>query len=536
MSLVRQIKVNQLGYPVDADKIAVLTAKCSEFEVVNQKTKKIVYRGQLSEPIEDQASNEVVYHADFSNVSDSGHYYIQADGVRSATFLISDNPYFEARQGILKAFYFFRCGMELTEEYAGEWAHKACHLAESIVFDNQECKLDGTGGWHDAGDYGKYTVPGAKAVADLLLAYELRPNAFNQAIPIPETDGVIPDILHECRYELDWLLKMQELETGAVYHKLTTLEFPGLDVMPEDDLDPQYLTPVSATATGTFAATMAMAARIYKPFDQEFAAVCLERAEKAWQWLLMNPDVPGFKNPVEITTGEYGDEDDRDERFWAAAELYRTTGNENYHQALIELADEDFSKTEFGWADMGGYGTTAYLLNGKALSNHDVYQKLMSELMHEAEKLLNNCSKDGYLISLENEDYVWGSNMGVMNKAMTLLLAHHFTGNVAYKNCALDHVHYLFGRNALDISYVTGFGDRPVMEPHHRPSVGDQVDAPVPGLVSGGPNAGLQDEYAAAHLQGKAPAKCFVDHEDSYATNEVTIYWNSPALFVLAHF
>ena len=329
---------------------------------------------------------------------------------------------------------------------------------------------------------------------------------------------------------------MQEPTSSGVYHKLTTLDFPGLDVMPEDDLEPQYFTAISATATGTFAAIMAMAARVYKPFDQKFSTLCLARAEKAWQWLIDNPDVPGFKNPQEITTGEYGDRDDRDERYWAAAELYRTTGQESYHLKVKELAQENFSKTELGWADMGGYGTVAYLLNGEEAADRDVYQKLKSDLIREADQLVDISSKDGYLISLENDDYIWGSNMGLMNKAMTLLFAHHFTGKKEFEERALDHVHYLFGRNTLNISYVTGFGDRAVMEPHHRPSVGDHVDAPVPGLVAGGPNAGLQDEYAEIHLQGRAPARCFADHEDSYATNEVTIYWNSPALFVLAHF
>lgn len=201
---------------------------------------------------------------------------------------------------------------------------------------------------HDAGDYGKYTVAAAKALADLLLAYDLYPSAFKEEIPLPETDGITPDILHECRFELDWLLKMQDLETGGVYHKLTTLNFPALDVMPEDDLESQYFTAVSATATGAFAAIMALASRIFKPFDPEFSALSLERANKAWQWLLDHPVVPGFKNPQEVTTGEYGDSDDRDERYWAAAELFRTTGEATYHQAFKKWAQENFPKYDLG--------------------------------------------------------------------------------------------------------------------------------------------------------------------------------------------
>lgn len=94
--------------------------------------------------------------------------------------------------------------------------------------------------------------------------------------------------------------------------------------------------------------------------------------------------------------------------------------------------------------------------------------------------------KDGFRISLKEVDYIWGSNMLVMNNAMLLLAAEYFSGDSSFAVCALDHLHYLMGRNVLDISYVTGYGDRPVKHPHHRPSVGDHVADPVPGLVSGG--------------------------------------------------
>jgi len=188
------------------------------------------------------------------------------------------------------------------------------------------------------------------------------------------------------------------------------------------------------------------------------------------------------------------------------------------------------------WADMGGYGTITYLLNGEASNDLDLLKSLRSGLLEEAEQLIQASSKNGYLITLLSEDYIWGSNMELMNQAMTLLFAYHLTGDEKFETTALNNVHYLFGRNSLDISYVTGFGSRSVMHPHHRPSVGDQVDAPIPGLVIGGPDAGLNDECAGKHLQGKPPAQCFIDHEDSYSTNEVTIYWNSSALFALSHY
>lgn len=145
--------------------------------------------------------------------------------------------------------------------------------------------------------------------------------------------------------ELDWLFKMQDYRTGGVYHKLTTLSFPDLDVMPEADTADLYFSPVSATATGDFAGVMAMAARMYEPFDSAYAKKCLDAATLAWKWLVQHPDAPGFINPPEISTGEYGDGNDKDERYWAAAELYRTTGKEEYHQAVLQLVQLSFQNT-----------------------------------------------------------------------------------------------------------------------------------------------------------------------------------------------
>lgn len=534
---VRAITVNQIGYPAGGRKIALFTGGVHKYRVLDAGTGVSVFSGETSAALADKSSGANVHAGDFSAVIAPGRYLIKAEnGTGSAEFVIGERPYGELQKGLLKAFYFYRCGAELSGEYAGPWGHAACHLAEGTVIGQPGVKLDSSGGWHDAGDYGKYSGPGAKAVADLLLAFEWYPAAFSDAFTLPESDGKMPDVLLECKVELDWLFKMQETVSGGVYHKLTTAGFPGLDVMPEDDTGELFFSPVSAAATGDFAGVMAMAARVYKPWDGEYAARCLAAAESAWRWLELHTEEPGFTNPPEITTGEYGDNVDTDERFWAAAELYRTTGEEVYHQALQTLARQLFPKFALGWADMGGYGTLAYLLTGKEQTDEGLYRALQEGLLWEADRLVAVSEQDGYRISLREEDYIWGSNMLVMNNAMLLLAAERFSGNLSYADCALDHLHYLLGRNVLDISYVTGYGDRPVRHPHHRPSVGDGVEEPVPGLVSGGPDRGLHDEYVREHLQGRPAAQCFADHELSYSTNEVTIYWNSPAVFVAARF
>lgn len=536
MQQIRPITVNQLGYAPNGSKIAVFTGSGGAYEIMDTLTGHTVFQGETGAARFDASSGSTLAQGDFSTLTAPGRYRIKlASGETSGEFAITEQPYEPLLRGLLKGFYYYRCGTELTATFAGPWAHKACHLDNGYVHGEPERWLSSSGGWHDAGDYGKYMVAAAKAVADLLLAYELNPAAFAAPTHLPETDGKVPDVLHECRWELDFVLKLQDPHSGGVFHKLTTQHFPPLDLLPEADHAPLCFSPVSATATAGFAAVLAMASRIYRPFDSGFADHCLAAAVRAWNWLLAHPQEPGFTNPADVSTGEYGDNEDADERYWAAAELYRTTGEAGYYTALQAFAAQDFPKYSLGWADNGGYGTLACLLLPQDKLDAAWRAELLAGWLAEADKLVQRCEVDGYRISLTPEDYIWGSNMVVMNNAMLLLLAHHFSGEESYRAAALEHVHYLMGRNALDISYVSGFGDRPVRHMHYRPSVAARLDT-APGLVSGGPNAGLHDEYAKAHLQGQAPARCYVDHVDSYATNEVTIYWNSPAVFAVAMF
>jgi endoglucanase len=527
------IHVNQIGYPLNGAKKAVVLGVKRRYELLDAVTYIPVWSGETLEGETNDAATENIWSTlDFTLFQQPGTFVIHIEGMgQSHPFEVSIAPYHAVRTALLKSFYYQRCGVVLQEEFAGIWNHDACHLDEGLVHGTEE-RRPSAGGWHDAGDYGKYVVPAAKAIADLLLAYEQFPSSWQESIGILESGNGIPDLLNESRFELNWLLLMQR-EDGAIYHKLTTRRFPGLDVMPEEDLEELVFSMVSYTATGTFAAAMAMSARVYRPFDSVFADNCLRVAEKAWNWLESAERI-GFRNSPDIFTGEYGDERLEDERYWAAAELYRSTGNTKYLAVATMLAEQaSFPLHELGWADVGGYGTIALLLAETEICD-SVREHLLKEWMKEAMRLTALCEEDAFGISLSPEEYEWGSNMIVMNHAMVLILASRFSGQRDFKEYVVRHWDYLLGCNATDYCYITGYGSKRVMFPHHRPSVGDGIEAPVPGMVAGGPNKGLQDTVAKEHLQGKSPACCFVDHKDSYSTNEMTIYWNSPAVFVSA--
>lgn len=528
---VPNIRINQLGYKTTDKKIAVfadIDNGADTYAVVDEDGE-IAYTGNISPGIKDYNSGEVVGLGDFTELTTEGTYYIQVEGYETSyKFDISNDVYNDVFDASLKMFYYQRCGSEITQEYAGEFAHGECHTQDATVY-GTNTKLDVTGGWHDAGDYGRYITPAAKAVIDLLLSYEAFPESFTDSIGIPESGNGIPDALDEVKYELDFMFKMQDSVSGGVYHKVTPEAFAEI-VMPDETFDPSIICPISAVATGDFAAVMAKASTIYSDFDQEYADKCLEAAQYAWQWLENNPDEHGFENPEEIQTGEYKDYTSKDERMWAAAELYSATGDQVYH----DFVKSSEIRTGMGWKKVGMYGMFAYLSLPEDMRDTELYEVIKSTLLEETELLYLNTKEDMYGLTLTKDDYVWGSNMNVANNAMLLLIAHEYSGNDEYIDIAFEHLNYLLGKNALARSYITGYGENAAAHPHHRmtESVGKAFD----GLVIGGPNKNLQDPYAQTLLAGRAPAKCYADSEQSFSTNEITIYWNSPVVYLIGYF
>jgi endoglucanase len=525
------ILLNQIGYRPSGEKVAFFrdNALGQSFEVADESGNS-VYTGKLSEPKTDPASGDTVSFGDFSALTKEGTYRLRVNGQESAPFVIGENVYGSCFRDVVRFFYYQRCGTELTSNLAGAFSHDACHTGLAAVYGTQETK-DVSGGWHDAGDYGRYVVPAAKAAADLLLAYEANPSMFGDDFDIPESGNGIPDVLDEVRYELEWLLKMQDDKTGGAYHKVTCANFPGA-VMPEKETAQLILSPVSTAATGDLAAIMALASRIYKDLDNTFADMCLKASEKAWVYLMANPKSNGgFHNPGGIVTGEYGDSTDKDERYWAACELYRATGKDEY----IAFAGSAISSGNFsglGWADVGTYGSMAYLsLGGKAAAPS--LQMVKGAVLKEAEGLLALSLSDGYRNTL-GMDYPWGSNMTVANHAMLLTLAAELEPEKAgiYLNAAWQQLHYLMGANPMGYCYITGQDALSPTGSHHRPS--QAVRQTVPGMLAGGPDAGLEDPYAKTVLSGNPPAKCYADNDQSYSTNEVAIYWNSPLTYIMA--
>ncbi|MBP5151361.1 MAG: glycoside hydrolase family 9 protein [Lachnospiraceae bacterium] len=544
---MNKIFIDQVGFLPKEAKKAVLNFSASDFDVTDEGGKS-VYHGKVGHFGTDEISGEDTFVADFSELNVPGRYSVVAEGVSSAHFNIAGDVYDKLMKDICKCFYFLRCGDALDPEYAGVYYHKPCHMSLATVYGEDTAPVDVTGGWHDAGDFGRYSTAGAVAVAHLLYGVRFFKDLLKVEFDIPKVradKGDLPDILAEVKVELDFLLKMQR-ENGSVWHKVTTFNHAPF-IMPEDDKSELFLFNVSSLATADIAAVFALAYTVYKDFDKAYADKLLKASKLAYSWLSENPEPLLFRNAPGSNTGEYGEAEDHSNRFWAAAALYEATEDEEYLKEVSKQHDllSDHEKnakfkgnqgdafTCFGWAEVAGLGTLSLFLKG---DSGELTRELKDRMVKEADRLLDNASKNGFGLCMTKRDFIWGSNMELLKYLMVLTLVYKDTGRAEYRKAVSAGLDYLLGNNSMDVSYVTGNGEKAFKNPHLRPTAVDDIEEPWPGLVSGGPNVGLQDERAKEVPKDSAPMKCYYDHIDCYSLNEITIYWNSPLVFVLAGF
>ncbi len=531
----KDIFVNQAGYHEKRRKVAIIKSKCDEF-FVKDENGCIKYRSDTVHFGIDKDSQDDIYIADFSEFCQIGRYFIETDTKkRSVAFKISNNCCDKTFDDVCKAFYFLRCGTSLDKIHAGKFSHPCCHKNAAIEWSNRNVSLDVSGGWHDAGDYGRYVTAGACALAHILFAYRLFPQVFDkQNLNIPESGENMPDMLCECRYELDWLLKMQK-SNGSVYHKATTMRHAPF-IMPQCDLQQMYLFDISSMATADFAAICALSSRIYSQFDKEYSQKLLCASLKAYAFLEKNPQFIGFENPPGCDTGVYGESDDTDNRFWAATELFCTTNTKKYHDDMkIMLKKNNFSHTALGYGATGGLGAFSYIFDAK---NPD-----LSLLSHFKNEFIGNCEKSaalsdkcGYGAAMETRDWCWGSNMNIAKRAMIFIIADKIEEKDRFEKYACAQFDYLLGINATGFSFITQNGEFSANYPHLRPAYADGIEQCIPGMVCGGPNRFPADSDAKLLLKPEtAPAKCYVDDVGCYSLNEITIYWNSPVVFLCAY-
>lgn len=519
------IYLNQIGFSPGAYKSAVVKGWAGDFAIVGDGSEEIVYQGKLG-PVEYwEPAGEDVSIADFSELIKPGKYRLKIDNQFSTPFEVKTDIYDTIAVASLKAFYFHRLGIEIDSKYAGDYSRLAGH-PDSVVMVHSSAAtasrpegsvISAPKGWYDAGDYNKYIVNSSITVCTMMSLFEHFPETVGGVdTNIPESGDATPDILDEIRWNLEWMLAMQDPEDGGIYHKLTSKAFGGMD-LPHLDDSPRWVVMKTTSAALDFTAAMAQAARVYKAYDDAFATECLKAAERAWKWAADHPNIH-YDQPEDIQTGAYGQspKDLDDEFYWAATELAITTGTE-YQVALPQnlIVPE--------WRN----GAVVGLMNHIA---HNPTTELKEAFFVLADSLAFNQLHSAWGVS--NETFRWGSSGDFLNQAMVLLYAYHLSGTREYLNAAQATFDWVLGKNPLDYCFVTGFGSKPPMHIHHRPSEGDGILDPIPGWVAGGPNPQNKYDCGESAYLSDSPAKAYLDQLCSYGTNEVAINWNAPFVYV----
>lgn len=545
------VRLNQIGFYPDAPKIAVIAENIvGDFSVINAVSGETVYTAPLSAPHKSAFSEKVTRIADFTSVNKPGSYRISLPGQgESYIFEIRPKVHTGVAKGLIKGFYFQRMSTPLLPEYAGKWSRAAGHPDDKVLIHPAAASPErpaGTliscpKGWYDAGDYNKYIVNSGVTMGTLLSLYEDFPAYYDSLnLNIPESGDKTPDLLNEILWNLRWMLTMQDPNDGGVYNKVTNPDFDGM-VMPSECDKPRNVVPKGTAATLDFAAVMAQSGRIFKKFGKIYPGLadsCIKSAEKAWQWAVKNPNLAYDQNrmnrefkPV-INTGGYGDSRFADEFIWAAAELYVSTGKESYYTAYPMLPDTLMPLPSWGNVRLLGYYTLArFEKKLKGAAGKD-FPEIKRRILNSANSIVSGVENRSYMTVMGKSarDFVWGSSSVAANQGILLIQAYKLTGDRKYLNYALTNLDYLLGRNATGYSFVTGFGDKTPMFPHHRQSEADGIADPVPGLLSGGPNPGQQD--GCKTYPSKIPDESFTDASCSYASNEIAINWNAPGAYL----
>lgn len=511
----QNIMLNQVGYYPESTKVALFQPlkSGSEFVVKNAETGETVFTGVVAKKME-------VACGDFSELRTPGTYYIMANGWRSATFRIADDVLDEAAKSAFSMFYYARCGCKLEDSEVG---HEACHTAMAKLLNpngqTSDVELDVSGGWHDAGDYGRYILPANVVVYDFLLAYQASPAFWgSDALNIPESGNGVPDLLDELRYELEWMLKMQDAGSGGVYAQASAKGMPGEEVMPDNSEAPRndvlYVYPVTSAATASFAAAMAFASEVYKPFDADFSARMLEAAIRAYRYLEAHSAPVNdyiFREGDGYNFSQYIVYEDAALRYAATLSLACVTGDAEFQAALQDLVERDGVQHGLGFGSLADYANLQYLNLEESKTDPDLRARILNELKTSADAMATVALQSPYFFS--QTGYGWGSNTETqMNGALMASVG------VAAKDDTLivragQQLDFTLGCNAVSTCFMTGYGTFSPQHPHHRPSMA--TGKIKPGMIVNGPYQ-TPDGYQ--------------DHRDNYFCNEVSLYTNSSFL------
>lgn len=538
------IRVNQLGYLPAGPKRAVWASDARQpAEFVVRASDGSVVTGGKTRPwaVRPEPTSGLPTHVlDFSSLRTPGHgFVVEAGGARSHPFAIADGLYRPLLHDALAFFYLQRSGTAIDEERAPGYGRPAGHLGDlqacawtgadaERLYPGWSCpgRFDVSGGWYDAGDHGKYVTSGPMAVWQLLATVELLRRRGGDA----RTDA---RLLEECRWQLDWLLRMQvpegHMHAGLAFHRVHGTEWAPVPCWPHEDPTTRVLHRPSTAAALHLAAAAAAGARVFVD-DRGYADKLLDAARVAYRAagaepLLLAPDDHGA-----FGGGPYADDDLADDWAWAAAELWLATRDAAYADA-VTLRPDAIDLDGFDWNRMAAAAALDLALHGHA--------EAAACVIDAAERLVRLQDRQPWGQPYAPDGgWDWGSNGRILSNLVVIAVGHELTGRGGHLSAAARGMDYLLGCNALGQSYVTGYGTdftRQQRTRHFAHALDPSFPPPPRGALAGGPTSKDHPGFPSDPRLSELPPQCrYLDEPTSETTNDVCIRWNAPLVWMAA--
>jgi len=587
------IHVDQFGYVTNAEKVAVLSDPQFGFnnagsftpngnvEVVDASSNTVVYSGAAI-PWQAGAvhpeSGDRGWWFDFSAFTTAGIYRIRNNGELSPTFRIGDNVYKDVLRDAGRMFFYNRCNHPKGTPYAAlEWTDGLdfmnplqdanCRFIDDPT--NAGLEKDLTGGWYDAGDYNKYVSFAGRAVHDLLSAYEENPQAFSDDWDIPESGNGIPDLLDEVKWELDWLVKMNNSD-GSTHNKMGSQNHSENSSSPPSvNTDQRFYGPTCTSASIRVALVFAQAAHAFQGFPSmaSFAQDMETRAIASYDYWIANFLSNTLETDCDDGSIVSGDadvdiENQLDDAVGAAAYLFRLTSNNSYSAFLqsVHLSAEQISIPYWGAYKMAG-NDGLLMYQGLPNANGNLSSSITAAATDAASNNWNgyfgfNETEDLYRGFMPDWSYHWGSNRPKANYGvLNMSLARNGINTAAssdYERGAAELLHNFHGVNPLGLVYLTNMGhlgaERSCNEMYHT-WFADGTDwdnaqtsafGPPPGYLTGGPNRATSVATLTPPF-GQPEQKSYLDFntnwpDNSWEVSEPGIYYQAAYIRLLANF
>jgi hypothetical protein len=384
------------------------------------------------------------------------------------------------------------------------------------------------GGWYDAGDFMKFGLPMGFSVYCLLKCYDAFPESTsyddNNSWDAVGTKDNIPDILNEAKVGTDYLIKAVMSATkvvrdvgdaGADHKDLSESGYANSSRLQNR----QAAECNGADVPGFYAAALACMSVLYKKYDSNYSATCLQKAKDAYSFAKSHQQLCG-NLPIDGATGKpyYSTDMYQDKIACAAIELYRATKEASYLQDAKTFLPSDLHYDVLGYAHCADLAAFELFRQGEKT----LQSAWAADINVEIKRIVSSSTSlvNGATVNSAN----WGVCRTVGSSAFSAALLYSIKPDKRLRDFVLQEVEWLAGLSPYSRSWITQYGTGYPQNPHSRNDINLRPARLTGGIVSG---------PTAENCSGENKSSCnfsFSDNNGSYRNTECALDYNCGAI------